>query len=106
MFRLITILFACLAASACAVIEMPQASDNDDWVDQRLAEDEMDRTAPETIPQTRMSRALTTELDQSAQTVMERRDELIDEEMQAIPADETTTEDFIESGIARTTPPD
>jgi len=106
MVRTVSILVACLVANACAVLEIPETGENEDWVSQRLAQEQMERVAPEAIPQTRMSRNITIELDQSAQTVMERRDQLNEEEIQSVEGEKTTTEDFVDSGIARTTPPD
>jgi hypothetical protein len=107
MVRFTSILIASFALTSCAVVDMPSRESNlPVWIEDKLAADETERSAPVAIPETRLRPRMTNAMDQSALEIIERRDSLDAERDAADGLETTDIEEFVGTGVERTTPPE
>lgn len=103
--RFAIIVLAGLSVGACVVVVIPDSEANTNWVEERLAEDGINRTAPNSIPETTLDSTLTRDMDRQVSYMLERRDLLEAEQADIESIAEVSTEDFVETGKTLTTPP-
>ena len=105
---MIKIAFATLAGlsvGACVIIDIPAEEANSSWVDERLADENINRTAPQSIPQTTLPTSTTRDMDRQVAQMLQRRELLEAEQAAAEASNDVTTEEFVETGKVLTTPP-
>ena len=106
MNRFVGILFFCLACSACASVQMPQASvEEPEWITERRAEYLASSETPVSVNATPSDAGVRRENDAQMSEVLEKREELLEQTQSMDGDDRLTTEEFIEAGRQRTTPP-
>jgi hypothetical protein len=106
MIKLAFATLAGLSVSACVIVEIPVEESNSNWVDERLTDENIKRTAPQSIPQTTLSSAATRDMDNQVAQMLQRRELLEAEQAAAEASNDVTTEEFLETGTSLTTPPD
>jgi hypothetical protein len=107
MDRLFSILIASFALTSCAVIDMPSRESNlPEWIEDKLASDGTERSAPVAIPDTRLRPRTTQSMDQNSDDLIERRDSFDAERDAAGEAEASSVEEFVDEGVERTTPPE
>lgn len=106
MMKLAFATFAGLAVNACVIVEIPVEEARSNWVDERLTDENIKRTAPQSIPQTTLSASSTREMDNQVAQILQRRELLEAEQAAAETSNNITTEEFVETGTTLTTPPD
>ena len=106
MNRLIGILFFCLTCSACASVEMPQARvEEPGWITERRAEYLASSETPVSVNATRADNSIRYENEAQMNEVLEKREELLEQARALDGDDRLSTEEFIEAGRERTSPP-
>jgi len=106
MNRFIGILFFCLTCSACASVQMPQASvEEPDWITERRAEHLASSETPVSVNATRSDAGIRHENEAQMNEVLEKREELLEQARALDGDDRLSTEEFIEAGRERTSPP-
>jgi len=104
MTRLLLIPLSALALSACAVIDAPLgASDNPNWIDERVAEGAETREAPAVVPLLTEDLAEVLRQKQSEEAALAARDAMLADARGAAPEDRAG-EAYAAEARARTNP--
>jgi hypothetical protein len=107
MHRFVTLVILTGLVTGCASTGL-STPDNErpDWVQDRLADGDR-RDAPAVVPVTSLSRQDAAALDREAQRLIQAREQLDAEAERLIrEPDQSSADDFVNEGQARTTPPE
>ena len=100
------ILFFCLVLPACVSVEMPRADiDEPQWITDRRRESLASSETPVSVPIERSDTAVIQENDARMGEVLDKREQLLRQTESLDGSGRISTEEFIETGRQRTTPP-